>query len=169
MKAVDYINELIKERDEFKELCKKHVERINVMKREITKLNNTNLKMDKKIQKLENESINIKTKNELDKVKNDFKHLKEDYKDLQSKYNDILNENVELKKYNEFLMENQKNLITLCKQVANLISITDEDEAKNYKTIRVGGAYCDIMFKDDPKYVPLAKFLEIINAIPVRE
>jgi predicted nucleic acid-binding Zn-ribbon protein len=98
MKAVDYINRLIKERDEFKELCKKHVERINLMKREMIKLNNTNLKMYKKIQKLENESINIKTKNELDKVKNDFKHLKEEYKDLQSKYNDIVNENVELKR-----------------------------------------------------------------------
>ena len=81
----------------------------------------------------------------------------------------LKNENQDLKEHIEFLMESQKNLITLCKQVANLISIKNEDEAKNYKTIRVGGAYCDIMFKDDPKYVPLAKFLEIINAIPVRE
>ena len=102
MKTIDYINSLIKERDELKELCKSHSEKIYLMKKEMTKINNTNLKLDKKIQKLENESINIKIKNELDKVKNDFKNLKEEYKNLQSKYNDIVNENVELKRiFNE--------------------------------------------------------------------
>ena len=98
MKMEDYMNSLIKERDDFKELNKKHFETIHLMKREMTKLNNTNLKLNKKIQKLENESINIKTKNELDKVKTELKDLKTAYKELQSMYNTVVNENVELKR-----------------------------------------------------------------------
>lgn len=96
MNTLDYINELIKEKEVLNELCKKHVETIHFMKREFTKLNNVILKKDKKIQKLESESLNIKTKNELDKVKNDLKNLKIDYKELQDKYNAVVNENVEL-------------------------------------------------------------------------
>ena len=40
MKTVDYINTLIKEKEELKALCKSHVETIRTMKREISKLNN---------------------------------------------------------------------------------------------------------------------------------
>lgn len=97
MNTLDYINELIKEKEFLNELCKKHVEKIHFMKREIIKLNNVILKKDKKIKKIESESLNIKTKNELDKVKNDLKNLKIDYKELQDKYNAVVNENVELK------------------------------------------------------------------------
>jgi predicted nucleic acid-binding Zn-ribbon protein len=97
MKALDYINNLIKERDEIKDVCKLHVETIRSIKKELVKLQNTISKQDKKIQRLENESDNIKTKNELDKVKNNFKKLKEEYKILQSKYNVVVNENKELK------------------------------------------------------------------------
>lgn len=98
MKSVEYINTIIKERDNFKEICKSHVETLRLIKREMSKLNNTISRQDKKIQKLENESINIKTKTELDKVKTELKNLKEDYKDLQSKYSAVVSENVELKR-----------------------------------------------------------------------
>lgn len=105
MKAVEYINSLIKERDELKDLCKSHVETIRTMKKEFIKLNNEIVRKDKKIQKLENESLNIKTKNDLDKTKEDlkslkdeFKNLKKEYKDLQSNYNVVVNENMELKR-----------------------------------------------------------------------
>lgn len=98
MKAVDYINTLIKERDEIKEICKSHIETIRLMKREIMKLNNTISKQEKRIQKLESESVNIKTKNELDNVKSDLKKMKTDYKDLQNNYNAVVAENEELKR-----------------------------------------------------------------------
>lgn len=98
MKAVDYINALIKERDEIKEICKSHVETIRLMKREMMKLNNTISKQEKRIQKLESESVNIKTKNELDNVKSDLKKMKADYKDLQNNYNAVVGENEELKR-----------------------------------------------------------------------
>ena len=91
MKTIDYINSLIKERDEFKELCKKHAETIHTLKREVTKLNNTNQKQEKKILKLECESLNTKIKLELDKVKNELS-------DLKIKYDTVVNENVEMKR-----------------------------------------------------------------------
>lgn len=97
MKTIDYINSLIKERDSFKELCKTHVETISSIKRELYKLNNSITKKDKKIAKLENESLNLKTQKELDKVKNDLKVLKIEYKNLENKYNAAMNENMELK------------------------------------------------------------------------
>ena len=83
MKTSDYINSLIKENMELEELCKSHVKTIRLIKRELTKLNNTILKKDKKIIKLENESLNIKTQKELDILQND--------------YNNVVNENMELK------------------------------------------------------------------------
>jgi predicted nucleic acid-binding Zn-ribbon protein len=97
MKTVDYINTLIKEKEELKALCKSHVETIRLMKREMNKLNNTITKKDKRIKKLENESPNIKLQKELDKVKNDLNILKIEYDSLQSKYNSVMCENEELK------------------------------------------------------------------------
>lgn len=97
MKTSDYINSLIKENMELEELCKSHVKTIRLIKRELTKLNNTILKKDKKIIKLENESLNIKTQKELDKVKNELGELKEKYDILQNDYNNVVNENMELK------------------------------------------------------------------------
>ena len=61
MKTVDYINTLIKEKEELKALCKSHVETIRTMKREISKLNNDILRKDRKIQNLEGD---IKSPNE---------------------------------------------------------------------------------------------------------
>ena len=67
MKIEEYVNSLIKEKEELKSACKTQIEKIRLMKREITKLNNTISKNYKKILKLENEneSINMKIKNEL--------------------------------------------------------------------------------------------------------
>ena len=41
MKTVDYINTLIKEKEELKALCKSHVETIRLIKKELSKLNTT--------------------------------------------------------------------------------------------------------------------------------
>lgn len=100
MKAIDCINTLIKENEDLKTLCKSHVETIRLMKRELNKINNTITKKDKKIQKLESDSLktNEKKQKEIDKVKNELNNLKEDYKELQSKYKDVMNENVEFKR-----------------------------------------------------------------------
>ena len=97
MKAIDYINTLIKENEELKSLCKSHVETIRLIKRELSKLNNTITKKDKIILKLENESSNVKIQNELEKVKNELNKLKSEYDTLQHKYNDVMIENKELK------------------------------------------------------------------------
>ena len=82
MKTADYINTLIKEKEELKKLCISHVETIRLQKREIQNLNNTILKKDKKIKCLEN--------GELENVKNELNKLKIDYEDLQNKYIDIV-------------------------------------------------------------------------------
>ena len=97
MKVEDYIKSLTKERDGLKETCKTHVETICLLRSEIENLNNSIIKKDKKIAKLENESLNLKTQKELDKVKNDLKVLKIDYKNLKNKYNAAMTENADLK------------------------------------------------------------------------
>ena len=91
MKTIDYINTLIKEKEELKALCKSHVATIRLIKKELNKLNTTITKKDKKILKLESESLNVNTQKELDKVKSELN-------DLQSKYNEVVRENVDLRK-----------------------------------------------------------------------
>ena len=93
MKAADYINILIKERDELKELCKTHVETIRLFQRDL-------IKKDKKIQKIEREikSPNEKTQKELNDIKNELNTLKAEYKDLQNEYNILFEENEEYKR-----------------------------------------------------------------------
>ena len=103
---MEYINSLIKERDEFKDISKKHAETIRSLKIELKRLNRIISKSDKQSNidndESNDESINIKSQKELDKVKNELKKLKADKKDLQNKYNDILLENEELKRiFNE--------------------------------------------------------------------
>ena len=98
MKTIDYINTLIKEKEELKTLCKSHVETIRLIKRELNKLNNTITRKDKKIMKLESESLNVKTQKELDKVKSELKELKAKYDDLHTKYDEVVRENVDLRK-----------------------------------------------------------------------
>ena len=53
MKTIDYINNLIKENENLKTLCKSHVETIRQLKRENEKLNNDVLKKNKEIKKRE--------------------------------------------------------------------------------------------------------------------
>ena len=93
MKVIDYINSLIKERDELKELCKTHSETIRLLNKEL-------LKKDKKIQKLEKTTDNTNTKKELDElfeINKEFESLKVNYENLQYMYNDVVEENKELK------------------------------------------------------------------------
>lgn len=98
MKTIDYINTLIKEKEELKALCKSHAETIRLIKKELNKLNTTITKKDKKILKLESESLNVKTQKELDKVKSELKELKAKYDDLHTKYDEVVRENVYLGK-----------------------------------------------------------------------
>jgi chromosome segregation ATPase len=96
--TIDYINTLIKEKENLTALCKSHIETIRQIKRELNKLNSTITKKDKRILKLESESPNAKIQKELDKVKNELNKLKKDYDLLQRKYNDAMSENAELKR-----------------------------------------------------------------------
>ena len=92
MNNVDYINILIKEKESLTELCKSHAETTRLMKREIGKLNNTILKKDKKIQKIENDKTTLCTKlqKERDNVKNELDIVKVNYEDLKRKYDDAM-------------------------------------------------------------------------------
>lgn len=89
MKSIEYINNLIKEKENLKTLCKSHVETIRMLKKDIVNLNITITKKDKKIQKLESEYNNSNIEN----VKNELVKLREDYADLQSKYNEVEQKN----------------------------------------------------------------------------
>ena len=98
MKAIDYINSLIKERDKYKEKCKKYSETIHFLKNRTDNDTPKNEVEDTvTVQITENESVNVKIQKELDKVKNELKKLKADHKDLKSKYNAVVKENGELK------------------------------------------------------------------------
>ncbi len=97
MKTSDYINSLIKERDNFKEICKSHVETIQLLNKEL-------IKKDKKIIKLEKDCLNSldmnkqkQQKNKLEIIKSELDALKKEYDELQHKYNDVVKENEELK------------------------------------------------------------------------
>ena len=90
MKAIDYINSLIKERDELKSICKQHSETVRSQKREIINLKNSISKKDKKIQEFENDSFIIKTQMEIESVKNELDKLKISYSELKSEYDEVL-------------------------------------------------------------------------------
>ena len=109
MKTEEYINSLIKERDHLSELCKSHVNTILLIKRELGKLKNTITKKDKKIQKLENESLNAKIDKELNETKNELNIFKIKYNDLKIDH-DTLNDkyNTLEKKYNDVVFENSE-------------------------------------------------------------
>lgn len=91
MKTIDYIKNLIREKENLEELCKSHVETIRVMKRDIANLNNDLLRKKKKIHNLESEikSPNENTQKELEAVKSELRILKEEYDTLQQKYDNI--------------------------------------------------------------------------------
>ena len=109
MKTEEYINSLIKERDHLSELCKSHVKTIQLIKRELGKLKSTITQNDKKIQKLENESLNAKIDKELNETKNELNIFKIKYNDLK-KDHDTLNDkyNTLEKKYNDVVFENSE-------------------------------------------------------------
>lgn len=108
MKAVEYINELIKERDELKELCKKHVDTIRTKEKELIKLNNEISRKNKAIKNSESGSetniVNTKNNHELEILKEDFNSLEMKYKTLQSEYDTVVKENNEL---NRFVNDNK--------------------------------------------------------------
>ena len=129
MKTVDYINILIKEKENLTALCKSHAETIRLLKRELGKLNDTILKKDKKIQKLENEISNINPQidsNELD-------ILKEKYADLQSMYNEVVQKNVSNSKTNK-----NKNELNKLKSEYNALKKKYDDVVhKNEEFMRI--------------------------------
>lgn len=103
MKTVDYINTLIKEKEELKALCKSHVETICTMKRELSKLKYDISRKDAKIKNLEGEikSPNAKLQRELDDTKNELSALKAEYEDLKNKCNTAKTPKVSSKVKNE--------------------------------------------------------------------
>ena len=109
MNNVDYINILIKEKESLTELCKSHAETIRLMKREIGKLNNTILKKDKKIQKIENDKATLcaKLQKERDNVKNELDIVKVNYEDLKRKYDDAMQK---LDEYMNIFIEIEKDI-----------------------------------------------------------
>lgn len=109
MKTEEYINSLIKEKEHLTELCKSHVKTILLIKRELGKLKSTITQKDKKIQKLENESLNTKIEKELNEIKNELNIIKIKYNDLKIVH-DTLNDkyNTLEKKYNDVVFENSE-------------------------------------------------------------
>ena len=65
MKTTDYINSLIAEKESLKETCKSHVKTIELLRKELKKLKLDISKKDKKILKLENDSLNVKEQKEI--------------------------------------------------------------------------------------------------------
>jgi ElaB/YqjD/DUF883 family membrane-anchored ribosome-binding protein len=100
MKNTDYINNLIKEKDELKDLCKSHSETILSLNREIAKLKINLSKKDVKIKSLEHNIGSVDVIDNTDTPNND---LKEEYNDLYMKYNELL------KNYNELLKKSENN------------------------------------------------------------
>lgn len=135
MKAVEYINELIKERDALKELCKKHVDTIRTKEKELIKLNNEISKKDKLIKNFESGSktniVNTQNNHELEILKEDFNTLKMKYENLQSEYDTAVNEKNEL---NRVVNENKKvkdDFEKLTKEHENLQSKYDTVVSEN--------------------------------------
>lgn len=93
MKTADYINSLIKERDDLRALCKSNAEMIRLQKQEISKLNGVISKKDKNLQEVQHLTINANIQEELNIAKNDLNILRSEYMDLQSKYNEDIKKN----------------------------------------------------------------------------
>ena len=127
MKTVDYINSLIKEKEELTALCKTHVETIRTMKRELTKLNSIIAKKDKKINKLENESINNKMQNELNKAQNELKNLDLKYYELKSNHEILNNKYNILKKRCEEVTNENLELKSIFDEIDTLYNFGDSD------------------------------------------
>lgn len=106
MKTIDYINSLIKEKDELKALCKTHVRTIHTLRKEIQDLKKVISKKDLEIKQIESQD-NITDQNELESVKNELNMLGLKYNKLQNMYDDVL-KNSSFKSLNKLKTENKK-------------------------------------------------------------
>ena len=106
MKTIDYINSLIKEKDELKALCKTHVRTIHTLRKEIQDLKKVISKKDLEIKQIESQD-NITDQNELESVKNELNMLGLKYNKLQNMYDDVL-KNSSFKSLNKLKTEHKK-------------------------------------------------------------
>jgi chromosome segregation ATPase len=106
MKTIDYINSLIKEKDELKALCKTHVRTIHTLRKEIQDLKKVISKKDLEIKQIESQD-NITDQNELESVKNELNMLGLKYNELQNMYDDVL-KNSTFKSLNKLKTEHKK-------------------------------------------------------------
>ena len=106
MKTIDYINSLIKEKDELKALCKTHVRTIHTLRKEIQDLKKVISKKDLEIKQIESQD-NITDQNELESVKNELNMLGLKYNGLQNMYDDML-KNSSSKSLNKLKTEYKK-------------------------------------------------------------
>lgn len=90
MKTVDYINTLIKEKEELKTLCKRHVATIQALKRELVKIKVDITKKDKKIQSLENSLDGNKMQDNIDILNNELNDLRVKNNELLHNYELLL-------------------------------------------------------------------------------
>jgi predicted nucleic acid-binding Zn-ribbon protein len=90
MKTVDYINTLIKEKEELKTLCKRHVATIQALKRELVKIKVDITKKDKKIQSLENSLDGNKMQDNIDRLNNELNDLRVKNNELLHNYELLL-------------------------------------------------------------------------------
>lgn len=142
MKTIDYINALIKEKDEYKELCKNHVENIYQLNRKIVNLKNDILRKDKKIKNLESEETLTVTQKNLEIANNELIQLREDYENLKNMYDEALLQKgegnsvksqkssgkSELKKLKAEYNELKKKYDEIVREKEELMSIFDEVE-----------------------------------------
>lgn len=88
MKTIDYINSLIKEKDELKALCKTHVRTIHTLRKEIQDLKKVISKKDLETKQIEKQD-NITLQNELESLKNELYNLNLKYDKLKNMYDDV--------------------------------------------------------------------------------
>jgi hypothetical protein len=130
MKTVDYINSLIKEREELKDLCKSHVETIYKLNREMCDLKNIILRKDMAIKKFENNlnSNTLYTQTEFENLKNELSILQESYEDLRCKYDTVISEtpNVKSKKGKSELSKLRTEYNALKKKYESVVKENEE-------------------------------------------
>ena len=137
MKTIDYINSLIKERDELKTLCKSHVETIRLIKRELVKLNHNMSKKDKQISELENGKIDVSLQTEFNTVKDELNDLTKKYEELLQKYEKLQADNKSLNRKNTDL-QNKFNKLNRKTEDLQLKYESVSKQNEEYKSILDG-------------------------------
>ena len=98
MKAEEYINILLKEKESLKALCAENAKKISVLKREVWKLNSKIATKDLKLKEIENVSTNImNTQKELELEKANNSKLQKELDDANS-YNIKLKTQIDVTK-----------------------------------------------------------------------